>query len=115
MNICFYTSCEVSPTQGGTERITFTVAKNLIEKYGWKCYSIYSVKARTESVPELFEDTALINNPRKSHDKLLDILDNWNIDILINQGAFEEAYNIAVCGFETQSEEVADYSHIKYG
>lgn len=89
MNICFYTSCEVSPTQGGTERITFTVAKNLIEKYGWKCYSIYSVKARTESVPELFEDTALINNPRKSHDKLLDILDNWNIDILINQGAFD--------------------------
>lgn len=88
MNICFYTSFEVSPTQGGTERITFTVAKNLIEKYGWKCYSIYFVKARTESVPELFEDTALINNPRNSYDKLLDILDKWKIDILINQGAF---------------------------
>lgn len=88
MNICFYTSCEVSPTQGGTERITFTVAKNLIEKYGWKCYSIYSVKARTDSVPELFEDTALISNPRKSYTKLLEILDKWKIDILINQGAF---------------------------
>ena len=88
MNICFYTSCEVSPTQGGTERITFTVAKNLIEKYGWKCYSIYSVKARTDSVPALFEDTALISNPRKSYTKLLEILDKWKIDILINQGAF---------------------------
>lgn len=89
MNICFYTTFEVSPMQGGTERITFTVAKNLCELYGWKCYNIYLEKARTEFVPEVFDDIKQVEYPGKNRDQILEILRNWKVDVLINQGAFD--------------------------
>ena len=88
MNICFYTTCEVSPTQGGTERITNTVATSLTKKYGCKCYSLYSVKARTGSASKIFVDSAMIRNVKKSSSLLSELFQKWKIDILINQGDF---------------------------
>lgn len=88
MNICFYTSYEVSPTQGGTERITSTVAKNLTEIYGCKCYSLFSTKSRNGNATDIFVDSIMIPNPNRHKSLLEDIMNKWNIDVLINQGAF---------------------------
>lgn len=88
MNICFYTSYEVSPTQGGTERITSTVAKNLTGLYNCKCYSLYSTKSRNGVSSSVFVDSAMIPEVNKHKSQLKEVLEKWNIDILINQGAF---------------------------
>lgn len=89
MNICFYTADEVSPTQGGTERITNTVAKNLTELYNCKCYSLYAIKAQNGIVSSVFVDSAMITDVKKHKSQLKEILEKWNIDIFINQGAFQ--------------------------
>ncbi len=88
MNICFYTSFGVSPIQGGTERITCTVAKSLTEKYGCKCYSLYSSKARTGDIPDFFLESLLMPNLKKEKERLAETLRRWKIDILVNQGSF---------------------------
>lgn len=88
MNICFYTSYEVSPTQGGTERITSTVARNLTEIYGCKCYSLYSTQLRNGIATDIFVDSLLISKPNKHKEQLKEALTQWKIDVFINQGAF---------------------------
>lgn len=44
MRVLFYTTFEVSPYKGGTERITSSISNGLRTYYGYKCYSAYSVK-----------------------------------------------------------------------
>ncbi len=88
MNICFYTSFGVSPTQGGTERITSTVARGLTDIFGCKCYSLYSCDARIGKVSDVFVDSEKISNFKKDKGRLKEVLSKWKIDILINQGAF---------------------------
>ncbi len=89
MNICFYTSFGVSPTQGGTERITSTVARCLTNIFGCKCYSLYSADARTGDVSDVFVGSVKISNFKKNEDRLKDVLSRWKIDVLINQGDFD--------------------------
>ena len=88
MNICFYTAFEISPIQGGTERITYTIAKNLKDIYGWKCYSVFSAKSRTGKVSDIFDGSVLIANPSRDKNQLKSILLQWEINVFINQGAF---------------------------
>lgn len=41
MNIVFYTYYKVSPTKGGTERTTISLAAGLKHYYGCRCYSLF--------------------------------------------------------------------------
>lgn len=47
MNILFYSDCEISPTKGGTERATLTVANELHFKYGCKCWAVHTISPDT--------------------------------------------------------------------
>ena len=47
MNILFVTDNEISPIQGGTERITHTLAIELIKR-GHTCYSLYLYPIRQD-------------------------------------------------------------------
>lgn len=88
MNICFFTTNSVSPTVGGTERITLTVAKSLRDNYGWRCFSLYGVDAPIDYETDVFEDAAKIEDFKKDKDVLREKLAQWKIDLLINQGGF---------------------------
>lgn len=89
MNICFYTTKEVSPEIGGTERITASIAAGLTEYYGIKCFAIYSVKIPNDFEKYRFEGSFWVKNPQHSHKKLVEFLKTYQIDILICQGVFE--------------------------
>lgn len=89
MNICFYTGKEVSPQIGGTERITASVAAGLSKYYGIKCYSIYASEIESKFEKYKFEGTLLLNSIQKKRKKLVSFLKNNQIEVLINQGAFD--------------------------
>ena len=86
MNILFYTSFKVSPTKGGTERTTISIATGLSRYYGCHCFSIYSQEAETP-MESCFEGEMLW---RRTDDVLYikKFIQEKEIDWIINQGAF---------------------------
>ena len=91
MNICFYTGKEVSPEIGGTERITASVASGLSKFYGVKCYSLYSLSVDEALSKCGFEGKLKISSSNKGYKELVEYLKRNNIEIIINQGAFDMA------------------------
>lgn len=89
MNICFYTGKEVSPLIGGTERITASVANGLTKFFGVKCFSIYSVPLPDVIEKNKFEGKFLLRDLRYSRQELVGFMKQNNIQVLINQGAFD--------------------------
>lgn len=88
MNILFYTTWEVSPEKGGTERITSTIATGLQKLYKFKCFSLFNYQ-----INNIFEKTQFSNSFQIKPDiyfeeNLYQILKENNIDIIINQGNF---------------------------
>lgn len=88
MNILFYTTFEVSGEKGGTERITSTIATELRKQYCCHCYSIYRIP-----IENVFECTLFDGKKKLSlkhfTDELRECIIDWNIEIIINQGAFQ--------------------------
>ena len=91
MNICFYTGKEVSPEIGGTERITASVASGLTKFYGFKCFSLYSLSIAEALSKYRFESKLKIRSSNKGYKDLVDYLKQNNIEVIINQGAFDMA------------------------
>lgn len=89
MNILFYTFNEVSPTKGGTERITSTIAMQLQHIYGIQCYSIYTNPLPDEFEKTLFVATQQIVLDQTFEKSLYEFIKKYDIDIIINQGYFE--------------------------
>ena len=89
MNICFYTGKEVSPLIGGTERITASVANGLTKFFGVKCFSIYSVPLPDVIEKNKFEGKFLLRDLGYSRQELVGFMKQNNIQVLINQGAFD--------------------------
>lgn len=88
MNILFYTSYEVSPLKGGTERITSTIAIGLQKEYHVKCYSIYSTSIAPEFERTKFTESQRISFDSSFEDTLYGFIKKHDIDIIVNQGAF---------------------------
>ena len=87
MNILFYTTYEIVPTIGGTERITNSVALELSKNYGHRCYSLFSVsRASKDQSSEIFCESFQLSK----HDvnTIANILHQYKIDVIINQGSF---------------------------
>ena len=89
MNICFYTGKEVSPEIGGTERITASIAAGLSKYYGIHCYSIYTMKIDDKFRKYEFDATLFLKNHQQEYSRLVEFLRDNQIDVLINQGAFD--------------------------
>lgn len=88
MNILFYTGFEVSPLQGGTERITSSVANSLIRNYGWKVFSVFSVSKGAEMPKTRFTESLRIDN-KHFVERTIDFICRNDIDVIINQSSFD--------------------------
>lgn len=86
MNILYFTAYEVVPTKGGTERTTTTVATYL-RAHGHKVYSAFTDGFEDASAPRAELDGASKVRRNNSDDVVL-LLNQWNIDVIINQGDF---------------------------
>lgn len=86
MNILFYTAFRITPTKGGTEHTTLTVASQLHNKYGCKCWALHSVD---EDKPDCgcFEKQ-LFYKGRDLKSFLKDILVTNEIDVVLSEGSF---------------------------
>lgn len=86
MNILYFTTFKVSPTKGGTERTTISVATGLKEIYGFHCYSAYIVDADTPK-ENCFDAEYCVDGKKMMDDFRKIIIDN-DIDFVIDQGDF---------------------------
>lgn len=89
MNVLFYTSYKCSPTKGGTERTTISVATGLRRYYGCHCYSVYGIDADT-SLEGCF-DAGLLWNSRHDEEELRRFLTDYHIDWIVDQGSHSAA------------------------
>lgn len=85
MNILFYTTYRVSPTKGGIERATISVANGL-NYYGCRCFSAFFHSAETSKV-ECFEKEYHWRSFKKA-EGLKHFCQENQIDCIINQGEF---------------------------
>ncbi len=91
VNVCFLSDCEIQPEKGGTERITHTIATELTERYGCRCYSLYKYKIDVCAVSPAILDSMQFNEFTETEEqKLADKLKDWHIDVFIHQTAFPE-------------------------
>lgn len=88
MNILFYTVFEVSPTKGGTERITDTIVNGLKSQSDFECYSIYSIPISSDFNRTEFVESQQIPFGKDFENSLYEFVKKNNIDIIVNQGAF---------------------------
>lgn len=87
MNLLFYTGSKISPTKGGTEHTTLTVATQLHEKFGCKCWACHWINANTPDC-DCFEKQYFVEwNDRKN--LLLKIIVDNNIDVVLSEGVSE--------------------------
>lgn len=91
VNVCFLSDCEIQPEKGGTERITHTIATELTERYGCKCYSLYKYKISVCPASSAILDSMQFNEFTETEEqKIADKLKKWHIDVFIHQTAFPE-------------------------
>ena len=88
MNVLFYTSYEVSPLKGGTERITATIAEELQNRYNINCFSIYSSSIQANFQRTHFVESQKIPQNESFESFFQEFIQRNSIDIVINQGAF---------------------------
>ena len=86
MNLLFYTAFKISPTKGGTEHTTLTVATQLHEKYGCKCWAFHTVDAQTPSC-NCFEEQFFVKG-KNLKEKLYKIISDNHIDVVLSEGGF---------------------------
>lgn len=85
MNVLYYTSYEVAPSKGGTERTTSTVA-NYLRAHGHKVYSVYEHGIDRDIERTKFDGTLCVSD--RNVDKYARAISEWDIDVVINQGDF---------------------------
>lgn len=88
MNVLFYTSCEVSPETGGTERITASISQGLSQQYGVKCYSLYRQPAKENCKLTNFAGKLCIPHIQYGGKRIRSFIKENAIDIIIIQGSF---------------------------
>lgn len=90
MNILFFTYGQVSPTVGGTERTTVSVATGLTKYFGHCCFSIYEVPRGMPTAGCFVQEWMLPTNPDGKIDSeaFRNIIVSKNIDTIIIQGSF---------------------------
>ena len=90
MNILYQTCGKLSPTSGGTERTTITMAEALTRLYGVRCFSIYERMADTPKEKCIVAEFQWLaqRDASKNKEALRKIIVENDIDIVIIQGAF---------------------------
>lgn len=92
MNVLFITRSQVSPTKGGTERITYSVSKALTTYYSVNCFSGYLIGSG-KPINDVFRDEVKLS--RIGHKRaFVEFLVSNRIDWIVCQNEFEIAISI---------------------
>ena len=116
MNIAFFFESDINPIKGGTERVTWSVAKYLISK-GMKVVFIAHQK-RNDFDPSLLSYHRFLPDP-VGYDTLENIrylqnlIQNEKINILVNQGGLSD--EVKLCNKKILQDQVKIVSVIHYG
>lgn len=87
MNILFYTGDQPTPTKGGTERTTITVASSLTKLYSWNCYSMFTTRSN-DSIAGCFKDEHQLTS-FNAIEEIRGFIEEKKINVIINQNNFE--------------------------
>ena len=91
MNILFYHNDETCPTMGGIQRTTALIAENLTKKYGYRCFNVYDYSSRYPlDIPRYQYVDSKHLSADFSDSELATLIDEWEIDIIINQQMIEK-------------------------
>lgn len=91
MNILFITGNEVSLEQGGTERVTSSLAKTLSALYDYHCFSAYRIPAGANCHKAKFDGYLHFSSSDNATiiSELVDFINIHSIDIVINQNGMD--------------------------
>lgn len=89
MNILFCTIYEVTPYQGGTERITHRIACAFKRHYKYNCYLSYHTPYKHEIPKTIFKETIHITKCT-TIEELSNFINNHSINYIIIQGVFDD-------------------------
>lgn len=87
MNLLFYTDSKISPTKGGTEHTTLTVANQLHDRYNCRCWSCHIYDENTNNC-FCFEQQYTLD-PKSIKDNLRSIILENNIDVFFSESNFD--------------------------
>lgn len=87
MNILFINTFDVSPTLGGTERITDTLCREFTNSFSYKCYLAYYSSIDNHYTRTPFEDRLKLPN-YKDVTPLIKFIHSRRIEAIILQGQF---------------------------
>lgn len=95
MKILFYTSNDVAPQLGGTERITASISSGLREN-GFCCYLVYDNDIDTKLERTQFDGKMKIGNfsQKKNVEKFKQFVILNGIDIIVIQGLFNKTLSV---------------------
>lgn len=90
MNVLYYCTGKLNATSGGTERTTITMARALTELYSCRCFSVYERETDTPKDEAIVEEAYWnqVSDDKANIRFLRGLLERWNIDVVIVQGAF---------------------------
>lgn len=116
MNIAFFFESDINPIKGGTERVTWSVAKYLISK-GMKVVFIAHQK-RNDFDPSLlsyhrFLPDSVGYDTLENIRYLQNLIQDEEIDILVNQGGLSD--EVKLCNKKVLQDRVKIVSVIHYG
>lgn len=89
MNILFSNDYEVSPHQGGTERITYTISLAFKQYYNYRCFLSYHIASRHKISDNIFDEKIQITSSTKT-EELSNFINKNKIDYILIQGDFED-------------------------
>lgn len=87
MNVLFFVTCTPSPENGGVERVTYTLTKELKER-GFRCFCAYLYEVNNREGVNLYDGIFQFDYTRKSaKNEMVEYLQSNHIDIIVNQFA----------------------------
>ncbi len=87
MNLLFYTDSKISPTKGGTEHTTLTVANQLYNRYNCKCWACHIYDENTKDCSCFEKQYTLDSNYIKEN--LKSIISSNNINVFFSESNFD--------------------------
>lgn len=86
-SILIYSPREINPSRGGIERVTHGLASFLIRN-GYKIFFLVNEKTSDSDYVPIAEQHFISRNKQKREKQVLDIINKYNIDLIINQAGF---------------------------
>lgn len=90
MNILFYVSCTPNPLNGGIERVSYIIAREL-KRRGHSCYCIYQAEVEPGYESDVYEECVNVTlTDENIKERIEEVVKNRKIDVVFNQMAYNQ-------------------------